>query len=74
MRWWKPFSFMRYGIFTFLSQLFCYVEILLHEKSMVNFKNYDAADWMSNNCNTHIALVSQEVKVTRWQDNENLVS
>ena len=42
-------------IFTFLSQLFGYVEKRLDKKAMVDFKISDAIDWTTNNYNTHIA-------------------
>ena len=42
-------------IFTILSWLFSYVEIMLDKKSKLNFKIYDVTDWTANNYNTDIA-------------------
>ena len=40
-------------IFKFLSQYFDHVEKWLDYKDKVNFKIYDATNWIKNNCNTH---------------------
>ena len=42
-------------ILTFLSWLFGYVEKRVDKKAMVIFRIYDFTDWITNNCNTHIA-------------------
>ena len=42
-------------ILTFLSWLFGYVEKRVDKKAMVIFRIYDVTDWITNNCNTHIA-------------------
>ena len=41
-------------IFKFLSQLFSHVAKRLDKKDVVNFKFYDVATWLTNNCHTHI--------------------
>ena len=46
---------MKKEIFTFLSQLFGYVEKRFDKKTMVNFKIYDVTDWITNNYNMYIA-------------------
>ena len=42
-------------ILIFLSWLFGYVEKRVDKKAMVIFRIYDVTDWITNNCNTHIA-------------------
>ena len=42
-------------IFKFMSRLFFHVEKRLDKKAKVNFKNFDATDWETNNYNPHIA-------------------
>ena len=41
-------------IFKFLSVLFGYVVKRLGKKAKVNFKIYEATDWITNNCNTYV--------------------
>ena len=41
-------------IFKFLSWLFGQVAKRLDKKDQINFKFYDVAAWLANNCNTHI--------------------
>ena len=51
-------------IFSFLHQLFGYLEKQIDKKAMINFKIYDMADLRKNNYNTYCRLY-QEVKATR---------
>ena len=44
-----------FKIFTFLSWVFGHVEKWLDKEAKVNFKIYDATDWMVDNYNTHFA-------------------
>ena len=43
-------------IFNFMSWLFGQVAKRLHKKDKVNSKSYDVTAWLTNSCNTHIAL------------------
>ena len=43
-------------IFKFLFELFGHVEKAAYYKDRVNFKVHDITTWLTNNCNTHIAL------------------
>ena len=54
-------------IFKVLSRLFGHVAKRLHKKDKVNFKFYDVKFWLTNNCNTHIALY---LKKQRQSDND----
>ena len=49
----KFFSFSRY--LTFYLDFFGPVAKQLDQKGKVNLKIYDVTDWLTNNCNTHIA-------------------
>ena len=42
-------------IFKFLSRLFGHIVKRLDKSDKNNFKFYDVADWLTNNCNTNIA-------------------
>ena len=42
------------GILIFFSRLLGYAEKRLDKKTNVNFKIYDAKNWIIHNCNTHI--------------------
>ena len=64
---WKPLKMMKNAfyftsnalfnvkIFKFLSWLFGHVAKRLDKKDEINFKFYDVAAWLTNNCNTRIA-------------------
>ena len=52
-------------IFPLMSWLFGHVEIQPDKKAKVNFKIFDVRDWTTNNYNTNIAQISQEIKTTR---------
>ena len=45
-----------FNIFNFMSWLFGQVAKRLHKKDKVNSKSYDVTAWLTNSCNTHIAL------------------
>ena len=54
------------NMFKFLSGLFGHVAKRLDSKDQVNFKFYDLAAWLTNNCNTRIAQYS------RSKDNQTM--
>ena len=49
----KLFSFLRYS--NFCPDFFGHLGKRLDKKAKINFKIYNAADWTTNNYNTHIA-------------------
>ena len=58
-------------IFKFLSSLFNHAEKIAWLEKKVNFKIYDVAAWLTNNCNTNIAQYLKKLKtIAQW----NLVS
>ena len=48
------YTFLRY--FNFYSECLGHVGKRFDKKSKVTFKMFDATDWITNNCNTHIAI------------------
>ena len=60
-------------IFTFLSWLFGYVEKRFSNKAMVNFKIYDITNWTTNGYNKHIYPISQQVKVIKHINFDQLI-
>ena len=55
-------AFFVLNIFKFLPWLFGLVAKRLAKKEKVNFKFYDVTDWLTNNCNTHIAQPLPKLK------------